>query len=621
MKAVLFHNAKNILRTALIAVALLCFSAVKNNAQVFKASADKTTVGVGATFQVYFEFDAPDMNAVSNFRAPTFKGFTILGGPNQSTSMQIINGQMSSSITYSYVLSPQKIGTFTIPPASVSYKGKRYSTKPLTIKIVKGSPKAPPKQPVANKNGINEQEIAKNVFIRAVPNKTTVYQGEQLTVVYKLYTRLNISSPSLTKLPSYHGFWAEDLDMPQTINFHIGMYNGERFRVADIKKAALFATKSGRLKVTPFELQIPVLIRRKRRSQGLFDDFFNDPFFSRTQTYNYNAKSNGLTINVLPLPDKNVPPSFKGAVGHFNLSSKLDKNSVKVNEPISLKIKISGEGNISLIDIPDIKLPPGFEKYEPKTTTKVNKKDIVSGYKSIEYLIVPRIPGKKVIQPIEFSYFDPLKKKYFTLRTPKYEINIIGGTTLAENMPAGFSKEDIKLLSRGIRFIKVSDFKFVKKSDVRGIPGWFYSSLIVPTLLLLLVIGVKKRQDKISGNIELSRSLKAEKLSRKRLKAAKKALDSKQNELFYEEIAKALYGYLGDKLHINTSDFTLEKVEKILTDAGIEQELIKKINEISDKCEFARFSPNKEEKAEEKLYNETLELISTLERKIKKVKK
>ncbi len=618
MGRVLLNNIRKIFYFFL---AFAFFNVASLRAQVFKVSADKTTVGLGETFQIYFEFDAPDMNSVSGFHAPAFKGFTILGGPNQSTSMQIINGQMSSSVTYSYVLTPQKLGSFTIGTASVKYKGKTYKTKPLTIKVVKGKAKALPKPAPPTQNGIDEQEIAKNVFIRAIPNKTTVYQGEQLTVVYKLYTRLNISSPSLTKLPTYEGFWAEDLDMPNTINFHIEMYKGQRYRVADIKKAALFATKSGKLKVTPFELKIPVLIRRRNRNRSLFDDFFNDPFFSRTETYNYNAKSNSLTINVLPLPVKGVPPSFKGAVGHFNISAKINKNNVKVNNPVSLKLKIWGEGNINLIDVPEVKLPAGFEEYEPKVTTKVNKKDIVSGYKSIEYLIVPRIPGRKVIPPVEFSYFDPAKKKYITLRTPKFEINVTGSASMAENMPAGFSKEDIKLLNKDIRFIKVSGFEFVKKSDVRGIPAWFYWSLIVPLLLLFVAVGVKKHHDKISGNVELSRSLKAEKLARKRLKNAKKALDSKSATLFYEEIAKALYGYLGDKLHINMSEFTLEKVEKKLNTAGIEEELIKKVREIADKCEYARFAPSKDEAAEEKLYNETLELISTLEKKIKKFKK
>ncbi len=593
----------------------------KAEAQIFKASADKTTVGVGETFQVYFEFDASDLNSVTDFKAPTFENFSVLSGPNQSTSMQIINGQVSSSITYSFVVSPQKIGNFTIGVASVNYKGKTYRTEPFTVKVVKGSATVKRRSRPSSNGGIDEGEIAKNVFIRAVPNKTTVYQGEQLTVVYKLYTRLNISSPSLNKLPVYEGFWAEDLDMPRTIGFHIEMYKGKRYRVADIKKAALFATKTGKLKVTPFSLKVPVLIRRKRRSQGFFDDFFNDPFFSQTQTYDYTAKSNSLTINVLPLPVKGVPASFKGAVGKFNLSSKLDKKEVKVNEPISLKIKISGQGNISLIDIPEIKLPPGFEKYEPKTSTKINKKDVVSGYKSIEYLIVPRIPGKKIIPPVEFSYFDPVKKKYFTLRTPEYEINVKGGSVVAENMPAGFSKEDIKLLSKDIRYIKISGFKFVKKSSVVAIPVWFYWSLILPALILLIVIILKKRADKISGNVDLSRSLKAEKIARKRLKSAKKALDSKENEKFYEEIAKALYGYLEDKLRLNTSEFTLEKVNRILKNQGVEEELLNEITEIADKCEFARFAPQKDEAAEEKLYEKTLKLISLLERKIKKVKK
>jgi hypothetical protein len=609
----------SVLREALRLFFALLMIATPLYAQSFKASVDRTTVNVGATFQVYFEFSGDDINSVSNFKAPSFKGFTVLGGPNQSTSMQIINGSVSASLTYSYVLTAEKTGTYTIGSASVYFKGKKYSTNPIVIKVVKGGATATPRRSSnAGVNSVTEQDIARNVFIRAVPDKYTAYQGEQITVTYKLYTRLNISTPTLTKLPTYQGFWAEDLDMPKNIGFHNEMYNGVRFRVANIKKVALFATKAGRLKVTPFELKIPVIVRR-RRSRSLFDDFFNDPFFSGTQTYDYNAKSNSLVLDILPLPTENVPKSFTGAVGNFSIAGAIDKYKVKTNEAISLKLKISGTGNINLIDIPEIQLPVGFEKYEPKSSFKINKKGLISGYKSIEYLLVPRIPGRKIIPPVEFSFFNPRTRRYVTLKTQDFIIDVEGSAITASNLPAGFSKEDIKLLNKDIRFIKTSGFEFVKKSDVRGIPSWFYWALVVPTVLLFTIIGVEKRRRKLSGNVELSRSLKAEKIARKRLRIAKKALDSKQSELFYQEIAKALYGYLEDKLRIKTSEFTLEKVENLLKKNNIEESLVHKVKEIADKCEFARFAPEKDKAAEERLYRETLDLISSLESKIKKV--
>ncbi len=592
-------------------------------AQTFRASADKTTVRQGETFQVYFELGAKEINSAEGFTAPDFKGFNVLGGPNQSTSMQFINGSVSASLTYSFVLSADRPGKFTIGKAFITYKGKRLSTQPIVITVLKGnatkgraqtgrlSHNAP--------NGITQADIARNVFIRAIPSKTNIYVGQQLTVIYRLYTRLRISSPSITKLPTYDGFWAEDLQMPNTITFRNEMYKGVRYRVADLKKVALFPTKSGKLKITPFELNIPVLIRR--RTRNLFDDFFNDPFFSSTQTYNFKTRSNSLLVNVKPLPVSAMPQNFSGAVGSFSLKFNVDKHSVKVDEPITIKLKISGTGNINLIQTPVVKLPAGFEQYEPKVTSKINKLDIVSGFKSIEYLVIPRIPGSKIIPPIKFTYFNPAQKKYITLKTKAIKIEVTGKANTFANRTAGFTKEDIKLLNTDIRFIKTSNFALVRINDEEVIPLWYYWSLIIPVILLAIAIVVKKRREKITGNRQLLKSQRAEKLARKRLKKARKALDAKQSDLFYEEIYKALSNYLSDKLNIAASDFTLDKVKTALTEKGISEELQGEVETVINRCEFARYAPSKDEKAEENLYSQTLSLISNLEKAINRKRK
>lgn len=607
-------------RIVFLLLSVVLFYPLKSEAQRFTASADKTTVGEFESFQVYFEFSGGDINKAEDFRPPNFEGFRVLGGPNQSTSMQIINGKVSGSLTYSYVLRPKKKGDFTIAPASILYEGKRHVTKPLVIKVVQGrSPQQ--SQRSQSSGGLSEAEIAKNLFLKAIPSKMRVMQGEQLTLTYKLYTKLNISSPSISKLPVYQGFWAEEIELPRNISFQIEMYNGERFRVATLKEVALFPTKSGSLEITPFELNVPVLIRKRKTSRSLFDDFFNDPFFGRTETYQFLARSNALKIKVDPLPVTNVPASFKGAVGEFSMKAYLDKNKVKINEPVSLKLQLSGKGNIKLVNMPELKLPRGFEQYDPKISESLSTSGVISGTKSVEYLIVPRIPGKKEIPAFEFSYYSLKDKRYKTLKAGPFELEIEGDASAMQMSSGGnFSKEDVRLLNEDIRFIK-TNLNLMRITNTRRFPNWFFVAVILPAIIFFTLVIWKRRTDKLRGNIRLMRSQKAEKIARKRLKAAKKALDQKDSHLFYEEITKALQGYLEDKLFIQTSEFTIDKAAEVLSASGVDEKLIGQIREIFDKCEFARFAPSKNESAEADLFNFTMDTITELESSIKRVKK
>ena len=285
-------------------------------AQSFTATVKNATVGLNDQFEVDFTFNGKDINGVRNFTPPNFENFLVLSGPNQSSSMQIINGAVSGSLTYSYILQPKSLGKHTIGTAYVEYNGTRYHTSPLTVTVVKGSGK--PQQQQQNNNTISTKEIANNLFIRAIVDRSRVYLGQQVTVTYKLYTRLNIAAQmSISKLPQYQGFWSEEIETPTNINFTTEMYDGKQFKVGVLKKAALFPSQTGKLTVTPFGLNVPVQIRKKRSSNNFFDDFFNDPFGS-SQVYNYDAKSNSVKIDVLPLPSANVPKLFNGAVGNFS---------------------------------------------------------------------------------------------------------------------------------------------------------------------------------------------------------------------------------------------------------------------------------------------------------------
>ena len=600
-------------QTYVLAIVLL-FNGLSYS-QSFNAAVKNTTVGVNDQFEVDFTFNGKNINGVRNFAPPGFANFLVLSGPNQSTSMQIINGAVSGSITYSYILQPKSIGKHTIGIASVEYDGNTYKTSPLEINVVKGSSK--PQRQQQNNNTISTKEIADNLFIRAFVDRSKVYLGQQVTVTYKLYTRLNIAAQmSISKLPQYQGFWAEEIETPNNINFTTEMYEGKQFKVGILKKAALFPSQTGKLTVTPFELNVPVQIRKKRTGNNFFDDFFNDPF-GNTQVYNYNAKSNDVKIDVIPLPSNNVPKSFNGAVGNFSLNTSLDKRKLKTNESLTLKVTISGTGNLNLVNPPEVNFPNGFEKYEPKTSSQINRKGTISGTKTTAYLLVPRTPGKKVIPAIQFSYFNPEKRSYVTLSSNPYTIDVEQGENIATNDNSGFSKEDVKLLGEDIRYIKTSFNDIEKTSGLLVYKTGFWAAVGVPLFAFIALVGWKKREDKLAGNVQLLKFQRAEKIAKSRLKKAKKLMEANSYKEFYAEISQALFGYLEDKLHIPKSEFSFERASDEIRKKNGKKDLIDQLKNSIEKCEYVRFAPNADESSAMKgIYTDTSKVIIEIEKNI-----
>ncbi|MCH8171640.1 MAG: protein BatD, partial [Bacteroidetes bacterium] len=561
-------------------------------AQSFTASLSSIKVGLNDQFQLTFTFEGKEISSIRNFSPPSLSNFYVLSGPNQSTSVQIINGAVSGSLSFSYYLKPKKTGKFTIGVASVSYQRKTYRSNPLKFEVIKGSTQAE-RRSNNNNNNISDEDIAQNLFIRATVNKKTVYLGEQVTVTYKLYTRLTIAAQmSISKLPQYKGFWSEELNTSGNISFTTEIVSGKRYRVGLLKKAALFPTQIGKLTITPFELNVPIRIRNKRRTGNIFDDFFNDPF-DQGQMINYDAKSNSVKITVLPLPDKNVPASFKGTVGNFTMSASIDKTNIKTNETASLKINIKGSGNVKLLNIPEIKIPNGIDKYEPKITEKINRAGIISGIKNAEYVIIPRTPGRKEIAPIRFTYFNPAKKKYITLSSKKFVINVTPGKSIVSSTITGVSKEDIKLLGEDIHFIKTETNDLFIKQGILLFSYQFWMMTIIPFVLLIGILVWQKKQNKLAGDIRSLRYNKAQKVAKARLKKAKKLLHTKNELDFYSEISLALFGYLEDKLHLSKAEFSLDRAEQVLKEKGINDVLITELKQCAEKCEFIRFAPEK----------------------------
>jgi hypothetical protein len=601
-----FYSTKTIFFTLLF---ILQFTGL---AQTFEATTSHTKIGIDDRFEITFTFSGEDVNGLKNFSPPDFKNFITLSGPNQSTSMQFINGAASASQSFTYILKGRTTGNFTIGAASVEYKGNTLKTNPIKIEVVKGSSVPNTKKEEA---GISDEEISKNLFVRATTDKTRAYVGEQVTVTYKLYTRLNIASQmSISKLPQYQGFWAEELETSNNILFNTEVIDGKQYRVGVLKKAALFPTQAGELSVSPFELNVPVLVQKKKRSSSIFDDFFDDPFF-RGETVNYNAKSNTIKINVIPLPEQDKPDSFNGAVGEFSVSTSLDKISTKTNEPISLKLNISGTGNIKLLDIPEINLPSGLEKYEPKVSEQINRQNKISGKKTIEYLLVPRTTGKKEIPSINFSYFNPGRKSFVSLKTQSYTIDVQQGDKTYDPGIAGYSKEDIKLLGEDIRFIKTSGGDIGKKSEWLLLQFGFWAAVGVPLIALVGLIAVRKRDEKLANDIQLLRYRKAQKVAKNRLKVARSLMNSNQDKAFYAEVSLALFGYLEDKLHIPKAEFTVERAILELQKGNVHNTLIDKLQSLSQKCEYVRFAPKSDGAAAmNEIYNELTDLIIDIEK-------
>lgn len=591
----------------------LFFSEIKS--QSFTASVSSNPVSLDQQFELSFTVSGQDVNGISGFKAPGFKDFITLSGPNQSTSMQIINGAMSGSVTYSYYLQPREVGKFTIGGATINYKGKILTSNSITIEVIKGTRK--PQQNTKQQNQtVSNQEIGENLFIKAFVDKNTVYQGEQVTVTYKLFTRVNISSPQVSKLPSYQGFWSEEIETPQNILFTREVIDGKTFNVGVLKKAALFPTQSGDLSVTPFELKIPVMIQ-KRRSNNLFDDFFNDPFFNPTETVEYTARSNTVKVKVLPLPPK-TEESFNGAVGNFSFKVDLDKKKTKQNEPVSLKIEINGTGNISLIEPPKIELPSGFESYDPKISDNINRSGVISGRKSFEYLIVPRIDGIQEIPGIKFTYFNPQKKDYITLSSGPFQIEIEKGSGDYTGV-SGLSKEEIKLLDQDIHYIKIDVSELRNKGTLLISKTGFWVGILAIISAFSGLIIWKRKEDNLAGNLQLMKNLRAEKIAKKSLKMASRFLAEKKSEKFYEEISRAIIGYLENKLSLPKADLSFETASLALRVRNVDSMLIESLLSTIQKCEFIKYAPVTDGVNDmQSIYSEAVNLIVKLEQELNK---
>ena len=581
----------NCVRTIFVNCAILILVLVGPSALLaqdgsFTASVDRTTVGTGEQFTATFTIAGSDAMSAQNFRAPDFGSLFVLSGPNSSQSVQIINGSMSGSVAYSYVLYARQPGKFTIGPASIDYKGRQLKTQPIQVEVVKG--KLQTQQQGASPTIAN---IGENLFIKAVADKRTARVGEQITVTYKLYTRVSVSGYDLLKAPTYEGFWSEDIEQskqPAVVN---EVYEGKQYRVAVIRRTALFATQAGSLKIAPLEVRCAVQVKAQKRSNDPFDIFGNDPFFQQMQTQQLDFKSNPLAFTIEPLPT-NVPTGFTGAVGKYTFAATLDKRDVQAGDPITLKIAIAGTGNVSLLTVPKPVLPSDIEAYEPKVSIDVTRDGgVIGGKKTAEYLLVPRNAGKRTIESIPFAYYDIGKGAYVKMSSPQFDISIVPGKGIGGEGGAIASKEDIKLLGEDIRFLKLSPGELQRLTETPLSNSTFYLVTFLPPLAFVGAFVYRKRMKAIYGDMPRFRFQQAGKEATRRLKQAKQLFAQGNTESYHAEISKALLGYLEDKLHIEKSSFTIEEAVGRLQQGGVEEQTIAHLRSTIERAEFARFAP------------------------------
>jgi hypothetical protein len=547
----------------------------------------KNEVGTGEQFQVDFSINTN----IDGFTPPNFNGFQVLSGPNMSQSMMSVNGNTTVSNAYSYILMAVKEGEYTIGSATTVVNGHQLSTNPIKIKVVKGRPVPQGNQgqnaPDNTVTQSNSPDIAKSLFIRASVDKTNVFQGEQLTLNYRLYTKLDIEQFQVDKLPDLTGFWNEDIKSLQVQpKARIETYKGERYEVADLKQTILFPEHSGNITIDPF--QVTFIVRVKALSRDIMDQFFGS-----YKEVKYQAKSLPVVIHVKPLPDAGKPDSFTGAVGNFKIDASIDKTQLKANDALNYKVKVSGSGNIKLLKTLNTIFPADFEKYDPKITDTINETESgVSGTRIYNYLLIPRHQGEYEIDPLKFSYFNPATNRYVSLTSKSFHVKVDKGAN--ESNVTAFSsggKEDIKTLGKDIRYIKTGDGGLGKADDLFFGSALYYLLLLIGPVLACGAFVYRNRLIKNNADIVKVKSRRASKVAAKHLANAQKQLAANNQAAFYEDVFKGLYGYLSDKLNIQYADLDRETIASVLKARALGEGVISRLLDTLDLCEMARYAP------------------------------
>ncbi|MFI3305276.1 MAG: BatD family protein [Rikenellaceae bacterium] len=587
-------------------------------------------VGEGEPFRVEFELNAKPEDG--SFEAPNFAGFNLIAGPSVSTgtSIQIVNGEMSKTVNYTttYVLIAESAGNFTIPAASVTVDKKRYSTESTPIEVVKEQPRRSTSgssaQQQRQQQQQSEQERATSrvgeddLFLRMTLSNGSVYKGEPIRATVKLYSRVNIVHNENLKMPTFNGFWAQDITDSRAQTASRETYNGKVYDTHVIREYLLYPQQSGELTIDPTQIDITAQVVVQSRNV--------DPFFGGGHEF-YNVRrhleTSPRTIDVKRLP-AGEPASFSGAVGQFSIDMQpIASTTIKANSAATLKVRVSGRGNMTFVQAPKLELPNSFELYNVRTTESIqNEASGAVGYKEFEYPFIARAEGDYTIPAIAFSYFDSTTGAYNEVTTNPFSVTITPDDTAtgdAATVQRGSSKMNIEMLGSDIHFIKLGEARFSKRRDPLILSSLYYALLAAIVTLFVLTYVLTRRALKESKNVALKRGKMANKMAVQRFKSAKGYMDSSSEHQFYEEVSRGLWGYMSDKLNIPVSALTKEYVREELSKRGCSSDLVQEFSAIITICDEAQYSQSASSRMND-VYGRALQFVSNIEAFVKRNK-
>ena len=614
-------NFKHILSV----LAALCAFAAAATAQQLSVEAPNL-VEVGETFNVTFVYDGSDN--VSAFNWSGGNDFQVVWGPQQgsSTSISIVNGKHTKSVrrSYTYVLQVSRPGVFVLPSATLTAKDKTYTSPERSIEVVASSQgvssqgSSSRQQGTASEPSTREQASDRSgegdLFLRMTLSKRNVMLGEPVRATLKLYQRVNISGFDDVKLPSFNGFWSQDVTPQRDIQFVRENYKGSIYNAAVIKDYVIIPQKAGELTIEPAEMVCLVYQRISQHTGSIFDGFFDDYTTLRRRVA---TPSVSVTVKDLPRP---VPKGFCGGVGHFDISASLSRDSLKTHEAASLFVTVKGKGNLSLIEAPKVQFPPDFEVYDVKVTDKLDKAGgSISGSRTYEYPFIPRSSGDFTIQPVEYAWYDLDAKSYRTASTSALPLpvargeEVSGGASDPQIIIQGINKKGVKNLGSDIRFIHTRSRGL--QSEERFLLGsaLFYGLLLLLLLAFFAIWGMTSLTRSRNADTAGTRTRKASRMARQRLKAAREYLDRRIPSAFYEELHKALVGYVCDKLNMPIALFTKEHIQESLTARSVAASDAEAFIALLDACEMARYSPEGGDEAMRARFEQAENLISTID--------
>ncbi len=557
----------------------------------FSAEVDRTSVGLGEQLQLIVTVRGSNIGSVPRPQLPDLPDFDNLGSTSsQSTNISFVNGRMSQeqSISFVYFLAPKRVGTFSIGPCRLEYKGQTYQTQPITITVTKES-QAPPAKPrqrtpapfdpfdwdpfgPPQRQRQASGRIEDDVRLVAAADRTSVYQGEQVTVSFTLYTRRQIANLRLVEVPSFGGFWVENLYDAKELQYRLREYGGRQYDAALLKKVALFPTQAGELRIGPMK------VAGEAVASGGF-------FFQSAEPFE--ISSSPITVTVKPLPETGKPESFTGGVGRFEVTAKLSGDSSTGGEPVNLIVRVTGRGNLRLLSAPKLPAIPGLRILSPETKDKVVEEGAgVSGYREFVFPLLPQVDGKYVVPALELGFFDPGSGNYYVRNTPRLEFTARGTAAAAA---IGEAEGGVRVLGSDIRHIKA--LPGARKPGWSASAGWL-QVVLYPAGVVVLVLGLVRAQylRRLAEDPGYARKLRSGKLVRKRLAQAQKLLGEGREKDFYAALAQAVLGYVGDKFNLEAQGMTSEGLAVSLRQKGVNETAVNEILDIVQGCDAARFS-------------------------------